>query len=100
MKPVLLATTAALCGLSTAAFAQTAAPVAIASVGELVVTANRNPQAAERVGQSVSVLDHEAIRAAQTVDMSTLLASMPGVSAVFSLPTTDRFKVNVEFRME
>ena len=28
------------------------------------------------------------------------VASMPGVSAVFSLPTTDRFKVNVEFRME
>ena len=80
MKTVLLATTAAICGLSTAAFAQTAAPVAIASVGELVVTANRNPQAAERVGQSVSVFDHEAIRAAQTVDVSTLLASMPGVS--------------------
>ena len=28
------------------------------------------------------------------------VASMPGVSAVFSLPTTDRFKVNVEFQME
>ena len=28
------------------------------------------------------------------------VASMPGVSAAFSLPTTDRFKVNVEFRME
>ena len=28
------------------------------------------------------------------------VAAMPGVSAVFSLPTTDRFKVNVEFRME
>ena len=28
------------------------------------------------------------------------VAAMPGVSAVFGLPTTDRFKVNVEFRME
>ena len=28
------------------------------------------------------------------------VAAMPGVSAVFSLPTTDRFKVNVEFQME
>lgn len=28
------------------------------------------------------------------------VTAMPGVSAVFSLPTTDRFKVNVEFQME
>jgi DNA-binding Lrp family transcriptional regulator len=28
------------------------------------------------------------------------VAAMPGVSTVFSLPTTDRYKVNVEFRME
>ena len=28
------------------------------------------------------------------------VTAMPGVSAVFSLPTTDRFKVNVEFLME
>ena len=28
------------------------------------------------------------------------VAAMPGVSAVFGLPTTDRFKVNVEFQME
>ena len=28
------------------------------------------------------------------------VAAMPGVLAVFSLPTTDRFKVNVEFQME
>ncbi|WP_312163828.1 TonB-dependent receptor domain-containing protein [Phenylobacterium sp.] len=80
MKTVLFATTAALCGLATGAMAQTASPVAVASVSELVVTANRNPQAADRVGQSVSVLDFEAIKAAQTLDVSTLLSSMPGVS--------------------
>lgn len=80
MKTVLLATTAALCGLSTTAFAQTATPVAVASVGELVVTANRSPVAADRVGQSLTLITAEDIKAAQTVDVSTLLASTPGVS--------------------
>ena len=80
MKSALLSTTALLCGLSTAAVAQTASPATVASVSELVVTANRSPQAADRVGQSVSVLDYEAIKAAQTVDVSTLLATTPGVS--------------------
>lgn len=80
MKTILLATTAALCGLSTAAFAQTAVPITVASVGELVVTANRSPQEAARVGQSLSVLTAEEIRAAQTLDVSSLLATTPGVS--------------------
>ena len=45
-----------------------------------MVTANRNPQAADRVGQSVSVLDDAAIKAAQTADVSSLLSTLPGVS--------------------
>ena len=81
MKTILFATTAAvLCGLSTHAAAQSASPIAIASVGELVVTANRSPQEAERVGQSITVLDADAIRASQSIDISTLLAQTPGVS--------------------
>jgi vitamin B12 transporter len=81
MKTVLFATTTAvLCGLSTYAAAQAASPIAIASVGELVVTANRSPQEAERVGQSITVLDSAAIQASQTLDISTLLAQTPGVS--------------------
>ncbi|MDO9433231.1 MAG: TonB-dependent receptor plug domain-containing protein, partial [Phenylobacterium sp.] len=81
MKTILFATTAAvLCGLSTHAAAQSASPIAVASVGELVVTANRSPQEAERVGQSVTVLDTDAIKVSQAVDVSTLLAQTPGVS--------------------
>ena len=80
MKTILLATTAALCGLSTTVLAQSAAPVTVASVSELVVTANRSPVAADRVGQSLSVLTAEEIKDAQTVDVSTLLATTPGVS--------------------
>lgn len=80
MKTVLLATTAALCGVSTHALAQSAAPVAIASVSELVVTATRSPQEADKIGQSLYVLDAAAIKAAQTVDVSSLLATTPGVS--------------------
>ena len=80
MKSALLSTTALLCGLSTAAVAQTASPATVASVSELVVTANRSPQAADTVGQSISVVTAEDIKAAQTVDVSTLLATTPGVS--------------------
>ncbi len=80
MKTVLYATTAILCGLSTHALAQGASPVAVASVSELVVTANRSPQEADRVGQSITVLSGEAIKAAQSADVSTLLAQTPGVS--------------------
>lgn len=79
MKTVLFATAAAFCGLSTAAYAQSA-PVAIASVGELVVTANRSPQEIERIGQSITVLTAEEIKASQIIDVSTLLAQTAGVS--------------------
>jgi vitamin B12 transporter len=80
MKSVLLSTTALLCGVSTAAAAQTASPATVASVSELVVTANRSPQAADTVGQSISVVTADDIKAAQTTDVSTLLATTPGVS--------------------
>ncbi|MFX7996856.1 hypothetical protein ABTK59_19940, partial [Acinetobacter baumannii] len=66
MKTVLFATAAAFCSLSTAAYAQSA-PVAIASVGELVVTANRSPQEIERIGQSITVLTAEEIKASQII---------------------------------
>ncbi len=80
MKTILLSTAAALCGLSTTAWAESASPVAIASVSELVITANRSPQAADKVGQSISVVTEKDIKAAQASDVSTLLATTPGVS--------------------
>lgn len=81
LKTFLLSTAAALCGLSaTSAFAQAAAPVTVASVGELVVTANRSPTEIERIGQSLTVLTAEDIRGSQAVDVSTLLAQTAGVS--------------------
>lgn len=47
---------------------------------DVIVTANRSAQAAERVGQSVTVLTAEDIRAAQPVSVSDLLVRTPGVS--------------------
>ncbi|WP_309646164.1 TonB-dependent receptor domain-containing protein [Phenylobacterium sp.] len=80
MKALLLSTTALLCGLSTQALAQVSTPIAVASVGELVITANRSPQAADRVGQSLTLLTGQDIQSSQVVDVSTLLAQTPGVS--------------------
>lgn len=51
-----------------------------AGLSELVVTATRSPLAADRVGQSVTVLDAETIRSSQTVVVSDLLTRTPGVS--------------------
>ncbi|HEY3696703.1 TonB-dependent receptor domain-containing protein [Phenylobacterium sp.] len=82
MRPMLLST-AALAALSSfsPAFAQTATPaVAAQAVGELIVTANRTPQRADRIGQSVTVIDHDAITASQALLASDLLARVPGVS--------------------
>jgi len=80
MKTLLLSTTALLCALSTSALAQVGAPIAAASVSELIVTANRSPQQAYRVGQSVTVIDAGDIASSQVADVSTLLAQTPGVS--------------------
>jgi vitamin B12 transporter len=83
MRPVLLST-AALAALSTLgpAFAQSAASpaAAVQAVGELVVTANRAPQRADRIGQSVTVIDHAELTASQAIVASDLLARVPGVS--------------------
>ncbi|UTP40446.1 TonB-dependent receptor [Phenylobacterium sp. LH3H17] len=79
MKTLLLSTTALLCGVSTGALAQVG-PIAAASVSELIVTANRSPQQADRVGQSVTVLDARDIAASQVAEVSTLLAQTPGVT--------------------
>jgi vitamin B12 transporter len=49
-------------------------------VSELVVTATRSPQAADRVGQAVTVLDSQAIRSSQAVIVSDLLTRTAGVS--------------------
>ncbi len=80
MKILLLSATALLCGVATGARAQSGASIAAASVSELIVTANRSPQQADRVGQSVSVLDAQDLASSQVTDLSTLLAQTPGVA--------------------
>lgn len=84
-----------LLGAATAALLLTAATVAAQSANarpaaasstdsslleDVVVTANRSPQAADRVGQSVTVLTTETIEANQTVAVADLLVRTPGVS--------------------
>jgi vitamin B12 transporter len=49
-------------------------------LGDVIVTANRSPQAADRVGQSVTVLTTEQIEASQAVAVVDLLVRTPGVS--------------------
>ena len=51
-------------------------------VSELVVTATRSPQPADKVGQSVTVIDHPEILARQVTVVSDFLATTPGVSFV------------------
>lgn len=90
MKTVLISTTALAGALILAAPAwaderpapepDAAGAEAAAGLSELVVTATRSPQAADRIGQSVTVLDAEAIAASQAVIASDLLGRTPGVS--------------------
>ncbi|HEX5379292.1 MAG TPA: TonB-dependent receptor [Phenylobacterium sp.] len=49
-------------------------------VGELVVVATRTPQPPERIGQQVSVIGAEEIKARQMVVVSDLLIQTPGVN--------------------
>lgn len=49
-------------------------------VSELVVTATRSPQPADKVGASVTVIDHAQILARQVVVVSDVLATLPGIS--------------------
>lgn len=88
MRPELYlsaATAALLLSASAAAAAETAptdleGPGEAALLGDVIVTANRSAQAADRVGQSVTVLTTDQIEAAQTVVVADLLARTPGVS--------------------
>ena len=50
-----------------------------AEVSELLVTATRVPVAPSRVGQSVSLLNREALEEAQTLVVSDAIARLPGV---------------------
>ena len=77
MKQLLFHTAAALALLAGPALAQTAAPVELDTA---VVTANRTPVPADRVGAQVTVLDQKTIEAEQTPILSDLLARTPGVS--------------------
>lgn len=83
MKHKLIASAASAALLLTAgsAAAQTAAAVTDPSLLEdVVVTANRSAQSADRVGQSVTVLTAATIEANQTVGVADLLVRTPGVS--------------------
>lgn len=90
MRPELFlsAATAALLMTATMASAETAPAVAsvdgptgeAALLSDVIVTANRSPQAAARVGQSVTVLTAEQIEASQAVSVVDLLVRTPGVS--------------------
>ena len=51
-----------------------------ASLDEVVVVANRAPEPLSKVGNSVTVLDQQAIQDSQKVDMSSLLATTPGIT--------------------
>ena len=51
-----------------------------ALLSDVIVTANRSAQAADRVGQAVTVITTGQIQASQTVGVADLLARTPGVS--------------------
>lgn len=89
MRPELYlsAATAALFLTATAASAETASvpaatdgPGEAALLSDVIVTANRSAQAADRVGQSVTVITTAQIEANQTVLVADLLTRTPGVS--------------------
>ncbi|WP_309628659.1 TonB-dependent receptor domain-containing protein [Brevundimonas sp.] len=83
MKNELIASaaTAALLLTANAASAQTVTAVTDPGLlDDVIVTANRSAQAADRVGQSVTVLTTADIQSSQTVVVSDLLARTPGVT--------------------
>lgn len=83
MRPELYlgAATAALLLTAGAASAQTALQANDSTLlNDVVVTANRSVQPADRVGQSVTVLTTRQIEASQTVAVVDLLVRTPGVS--------------------
>jgi vitamin B12 transporter len=52
------------------------------SLDEVVVVANRAPEPLSKVGNSVTVLDQQTIQDSQKVDVSSLLATTPGITFV------------------
>lgn len=78
---IVSAATAALLLAANAASAQTASSATDPGLlDDVIVTANRSAQAADRVGQSVTVLTTADIQSSQTVVVSDLLARTPGVT--------------------
>ena len=78
---IISAATAALLLATNAASAQTAASATDPTLlRDVVVTANRSAQPANRVGQSVTVLTTAEIEVSQTVVVSDLLLRTPGVT--------------------
>lgn len=78
---IVSAAAAALLLAANAASAQTVTSVTDPSLlDDVVVTANRSAQSADRVGQSVTVLTTADIQSSQTVVVSDLLARTPGVT--------------------
>lgn len=75
-----LSTALGLLGLGVPAAASAASADIAPSVDELVVTANRSPERADRVGQQVTVITAEQLRAQQTPILSEVLSRTPGVS--------------------
>jgi vitamin B12 transporter len=47
---------------------------------EIVVVATRSPQSLDKIGNSVTVLDQQAIQASQKITVSELLATTPGIT--------------------
>jgi vitamin B12 transporter len=66
--------------VSAIAGAQTAGGNPDASLGEVVVVANRAPTPLDRIGNSVTVLDLQDIQQSQAIITSDLLAQTPGIS--------------------
>ena len=79
MKYSLLVTTASLVlAAPAAALAEEAAD--IPAVDQVVVTGSRAPERADRVGQQITVITAEDLKAQQTPILSDILARTPGVS--------------------
>jgi vitamin B12 transporter len=57
-----------------------AAEAAVPNVDEIVVVANRSPERANRVGQQVTVLTSEDLKAQQTPVLTDILSRTPGIS--------------------
>ena len=77
-KPIyFLSVAAGALALALPAFAREAGP---SPLDEVVVTANRSPERIDRVGQQITVLTAEDLRAYQSPVLTDLLARTPGVS--------------------